>query len=136
MARGCHVLARGDQVVSSYQGTVGAAERSWAAKNRDALVSYIRAYVEAMQWCFDAKNRLSCLELLAKHNGLQEKAAEQTLDALLEPGQGLYPRAELNLSGLKTVLELRAEMGYLKQTTVAAEKYVDLSYYNQALKGY
>ncbi len=134
VARGCHVLARGDQIVSCYQGTVGAAKRSWAEKNRDLLVSYIRAYVEATQWCFDIKNRASCLELLAKHNGLQGKAAEETLDALLDLDYGLYPKAELNLAGLKSVLELRAEMGFLRPPLPSVEKYIDLSYYNQAVK--
>ena len=131
VAQGCHVLTRGDQIVSCYQGTVGAAKRSWAEKNRNLLVSYIRAYVEATQWCFDIKNHASCLELLAKHNGLQEKAAEETLDALLDSRYGLYPKAELNIPGLKSVLELRMEMGYLKPPLPAVEKYLDLSYYGQ-----
>ena len=90
VARGCHVLARGDQIVSCYQGTVGAAKRSWAEKNRELLVSYVRSYVEATQWCFDIKNRASCLELLATHNGLEGKAAEAALDALLDSEYGLF----------------------------------------------
>jgi len=93
VAQGCHVLARGDQIVSCYQGTVGAAKRSWAEKNRDLLVRYIRAYVEATQWCFDVTNRASCLELLATHNALDGKAAEETLGALLDPKYGMYPQA-------------------------------------------
>ncbi len=134
VARGCHVLARGDEIIPYYQGTVGAAKRSWAENNQDVLISYIRSYVEATQWCFNVNNRAACLELLATQNGLGEKAAEQTLDALLDPNYGMYPKAEVNLRGLKTVLELRAEMGYLKQPTPRAEKYIDLSYYNLAVK--
>ena len=134
VARGCHVLARGDQIVPCYQGTVGAAKRSWAEKNRDLLVSYISAYVEATEWCFDIKNRASCLELLTKHNGLQGKAAAETLDVLLDSDYGLYPKAELNLPGLKSVLELRAEMGFLKQPLPPVEKYIDLSYYDRAVE--
>jgi ABC-type nitrate/sulfonate/bicarbonate transport system substrate-binding protein len=134
VAHGCHVLARGDQIVPCYQGTVGAAKRSWAEKNRDLLVSYISAYVEATEWCFDIKNRASCLELLTKHNGLQGKAAEETLDALLDSDYGLYPKAELNLPGLKSVLELRAEMGFLKPPLPPLEKYIDLSYYDRAVE--
>jgi ABC-type nitrate/sulfonate/bicarbonate transport system substrate-binding protein len=134
VARGCHVLARGDQIVSCYQGTVGAAKRSWGEKNRNLLVNYIRAYIEATLWCFDIKNRASCLELLATHNGLGGKAAEETLDALLDSDYGLYPKAELNLPGLKAVLELRAEMGHLNQPLPPAEKYIDLSYYERAVE--
>lgn len=134
VARGCHLLARGDQIVSRYQGTVGAAKRSWAEKNRDLLVSYIRAYVEATQWCFDASNRPACLELLATHNSLEGKAAEETLDALLDSDYGMYPKAAVNLPGLKSVLELRAEMGFLKPPLPSMEKYIDLSYYDRALE--
>jgi len=113
---------------------VGAAKRSWAEKNRDLLVSYIRAYVEATQWCFDIRNRASCLELLATHNGIEGKAAEETLDALLDSDYGMYPKAELNIPGLRAVLKLRAEMGYLKQPLPPAGKYLDLSYYNRAVE--
>jgi ABC-type nitrate/sulfonate/bicarbonate transport system substrate-binding protein len=133
VARGCHVLARGDQIVPCYQGTVGAAKRSWAEKNRDSLVNYISAYVEATTWCFDIQNRASCLELLAKHNGLQGKAADETLDAMLDSDYGMYPKAEVNLPGVKSVLELRAEMGFLKQPLPPVEKYIDLSYYDRAI---
>lgn len=134
VARGCLVLARGEQIVPCYQGTVGAAKRCWAEENRDLLVSYISAYVEATEWCFDIKNRASCLELLTKHNGLQGKAAEETLNALLDSDYGLYPKAELNLPGLKSVLELRAEMGFLKPPLPPVEKYIDLSYYDRAVE--
>ena len=134
MERGCHVLARGDQIIPCYQATVGAAKRSWAEKNRDLLISYIRAYVEATQWCFDIKNRVFCLELLARHNGIEGKAAEETLDGLLDSDYGMYPKAELNLPGLNAVLELRVEMGYIEQSLPPVDKYIDLSYYNRAVE--
>ena len=134
VAQGCHVLARGDQIVSCYQGTAGAAKRSWAENNRDLLVRYVRAYVEATQWCFNSANRASCLDILATHNGLAANAADETLDALLDSGYGLYPKAALNLPGLKSVLDLRAEMGYLKPPLPPVEKYVDLSYYKRAIE--
>lgn len=131
--RGCHLLARGDQIISDYQGTVGAAQHSWAVNNRDLLVSYIRAYIEATEWCFDTSNRLACLALLATHNGLDRKAAGETLDALLDLNYGIYPKAAVNIPGLKSVLELRAEMGFLKPPLPPVDKYIDLSYYERAV---
>jgi len=132
--QGCHLLARGEQIMPCYQATGGAAKRSWAEKNRDVLIRYIRAYVEATQWCFESKNRAQCLELLSKHNAIEGKSAEETLDALLDPGYGIYPKAELNLPGLAAVLELRAEMGYLNRPMPAVKKYFDLSYYQSAVR--
>ena len=133
VARGCHVLARGDQIVPSYQGTVGAAQRSWAERNPALLVNYIRAYVEATQWCFDVDNRDACKALLATHNGLEGQAAEETLDALLDLNYGIYPKAAVNIPGLKSVLELRAEMGFLEPPLPPVDKYIDLSYYDRAV---
>jgi ABC-type nitrate/sulfonate/bicarbonate transport system substrate-binding protein len=130
---GCHLLAGPDELIPVYQATCGIARRSWAKKNHDLLVRYIRAYVEATRWCFDPKNRRACLDLLAKHNNIGRSSAQKTLDALLDPKNGLYPNAELNLPGIATVLELRAEMGYLKRPLPLPEKYFDLSYYRSAV---
>ena len=72
----------------------------WAEQHRDLLVSYIRAYVEATQWCFNASNRPLAWRLLAVHNGLEGEAAEETLNALLDSAYGMYPAAAVNLPGV------------------------------------
>jgi ABC-type nitrate/sulfonate/bicarbonate transport system substrate-binding protein len=131
--RGYHLLARGDQIIPCYQATGGAAKRSWAETNRDLLVRYIRAYIEATQWCFESKNRTQCIELLGKHERIEGESAENTLDALVDPAYGIYPRAELNLPGVAAVLELRAEMGNLNRPLPPVEKYIDISFYRQAV---
>jgi len=59
-------------------------------------------------------------------------ATLDALDALLDPTYGIYPKAELNLNGLAAVLELRAEMGYLKRPVPPLEDYIDRSFYRQA----
>jgi ABC-type nitrate/sulfonate/bicarbonate transport system substrate-binding protein len=132
LARGCHLLARGDEIVPCYQATGGAARRSWAEQHRDSLVSYIRATIEATKWCFEPNNRSQAIDFLGKHNGIEGEAAQQTLDALLDPEYGIYPAAELNLPGVAAALELRAEMGFLNRPVPPVEKYVDLSYYRAA----
>lgn len=133
LARGCHLLARGDEIVPCYQATGGAATRSWAEQHRDVLVRYIRASIEATRWCFEPRNRPQCIELLGRHNGIEGQAAESTLDALLDPGYGIYPAAALNLPGVEAALALRAEMGFLARPVPPVAKYVDLSYYRKAI---
>lgn len=133
ISAGCHLLLEGHELVPVYQATCGVAGRKWAAANADLLVRYIRAYVEATRWCFEPRNRVACLELLSRHNRLLEAAAAQTLDALLDPKHGLYPRAELNLRGITAAIRLRAEMGYLSNPLPRAEAYIDLSYYRRAV---
>ncbi|HXG50708.1 MAG TPA: ABC transporter substrate-binding protein [candidate division Zixibacteria bacterium] len=134
LAAGCHLLARGGELSSVYQATCGAARRSWAKAHEALLVRYIRAYVEATRWCFAPRNRRACTRLLQKHHGLDPARAENTLKALLDPAAGIYPDAALNLPGIASVLELRAEMGRMAPPLPAVEKYVDLSYRRKALR--
>jgi ABC-type nitrate/sulfonate/bicarbonate transport system substrate-binding protein len=133
LSSGCHLLARGDEILPVYQATCGAARKAWARDHSEVLVRYIRAYMAATRWCFNPSNRRACLDLLKKHSGLDEKRAENTLATLLEPNRGLYPDAELNIPGLAAVLALRAEMGHLEPPLPPAEKYIDLSYYQRAV---
>ena len=130
---GYKLLARDFEMIPSYQGTCGAASRRWAEQHPDRLVRYIRAYVEATQWCFESRNRQACLDILARHNEIEGLATEHTLDALLDPEHGLYTKASLNMSGVTAALQLRADLGYLARPLPAIEKYVDLSYYRKAL---
>ena len=129
LERGCHIIARGEEMAPVYQATVGLAKRSWAEDNRTHLVNYIRCYVAATEWCFAPGNRRRCLDLLARHNGLAGAAAEETLDSLLDPEHGLYPKAELNVPGIAAALDLRAGMGFIAPPTPPPEKYIDVSYY-------
>jgi ABC-type nitrate/sulfonate/bicarbonate transport system substrate-binding protein len=129
---GCTILARGDDIQRVYQATCGAAKRAWAKENPDALVKYIRAYVEAARWCFHPENRRACLDLLDRHMGLDENRGAKTLAALLDPGYGLYPLAEINIPGLAAVLALRAESGHFALSKTPVKEYFDLSYHQNA----
>jgi ABC-type nitrate/sulfonate/bicarbonate transport system substrate-binding protein len=128
----CHLLARDFEMLPSYEGTCGVASRRWAERHRDMLARYICSYIEATEWCFKSANRGHCLDILARHNSLDRPSAEGTLDALLDPAHGLYPKAALNLSGVAAALELRAHLGYLARPVPGVERFVDLSYYEQA----
>lgn len=135
LAAGCHLLARDFEMIPSYQGTVGAASRAWAERHRDVLVSFIRAYVETTQWCFERAHHAACVEMFGRYMGITGHAAEKTLEALLHPQHGLYPKAELNIAGVRAATDLRAELGYLSQPIPRTEKYCDPSYYRQAMSG-
>ena len=129
---GCHLLARGNDMEPVYQATCGAAKRSWAKKNQEVLIAYIRAYVNATRWCFDPANSQACLHLLNRHMGLDKTRAGETLAALLDPHWGLYPRAELNMPGLAAVLALRAEMEQSAASEAPVEKFIDAAYHQRA----
>ena len=130
---GFQLLAKESEMIPSYQGTCGAASRRWVERRPDALLRYIRAYVEATDWCFRSENRGYCLDILIRHNSIERPAAEHTLDSLLDRAHGLYPKAALNISGVAAALGLRADLGYLARPVPPIERFIDLSYYHRAL---
>jgi ABC-type nitrate/sulfonate/bicarbonate transport system substrate-binding protein len=131
---GSHLLARDWEIQPVYQATCGAASRAWARDHEELLVKYLKAYLEATRWCFHPANRDVCLSLLKKHMGLDDRRGAIALASILDSQRGLYPDAALNLPGIATVLELRAEMGRLAAPLPAVEKYTDLSYYRNAVE--
>jgi len=105
--RGCHCLAYGREL-GPYQGTVGAALRSWAEAHGDVLEAFLRAYRKGLTWCFDSRNR-SMVEslLLSNMKDLVPSCVVAAADQLLSPDDGLALDMRIDPRGLQTVLNLR-----------------------------
>jgi hypothetical protein len=74
------------------------------------LVGYIRAYVDALDWLFDPANKLEALAVFRKNlPNISEDLANKSYEIMLHPTKGFTRRAELDVEGVKTVLELRSE---------------------------
>jgi NitT/TauT family transport system substrate-binding protein len=52
--------------LKNFPFTVWAANTDWAAKNRGALLGYIKAYSRAVRWLYDTKNKGQAVDILAK----------------------------------------------------------------------
>ena len=132
-AAGFRRLGNAVDVLGRYQGSVGAARRSWARANADKLVGYIRAYRAGLAWLYDSTNRAEALQMLQKNvPGMTSELAGKTHDALLAPVGGFERTAALDLEGARTVLKLRSEYGRPQKELTDPTRYVDLSYYERA----
>jgi ABC-type nitrate/sulfonate/bicarbonate transport system substrate-binding protein len=128
-ARGMRILGDAAAEIGAYQGSTYAVRRSWAKANEPTVLAFIRATVAATEWL--VANRKGTVEVLrARVKDLDESTAQIIYDSLLAPG-GMNRRAELNLKGIDTVLELRRQAG---SKTGEPAKYIDTSYYAKAMK--
>ena len=83
----------------------------------------------------DPANRAAAVALLEQRFKLAPGVAAQTYDALMTPGFGLARDAQFDMDGFRRVLSLRAEIeGQWGGTPPAPEKYLDLGYFDRALK--
>jgi len=86
-----------------------------------------------VRWSLDPANKAAAAEMLARRLELAPDIAAAVYDVVTDKQEGFATDGWFDLEGFKNVLQLRAE--YEGGTPAAPEKYLDLSYYQQALEG-
>ncbi len=126
-------LVRATDVIGPYQGNVAAARRSWAANNTDKIVGYIRTFRKSVAWLYDASNRAEAIDILCHHlPQMPRDIAVASHAELLHPAHGFFNNCELDLDGLKCVLELRSRYASPSKLLGTAGRYRDPRYSNIA----
>jgi ABC-type nitrate/sulfonate/bicarbonate transport system substrate-binding protein len=129
---GMRSLGRTIDMLGPYQAAGAFTMRAWARENAATLERYIAAYVEALRWVRDPANRAENIALLTEKLKISGKEAERTYTLLMDPAFGFTPDAKLDLEGFRNVLALRAEIEGGSPAT--PERYIDLGYYERAMK--
>ena len=130
--RGFNQLATGESL-GAYEGTVGAARRSWAKANEPALLGFMRGYRAGVDWIYDRANReIVEAMLVANVRDMTPALAKKSYDLLVADKGGVTRDVALDIEGIRTVLQLRSKYGAPQKTLTDPMKYVDLSYYDKA----
>lgn len=133
-AKGYNILADAAEALGGYQGSAYAVRRSWAKAHEKETVAWLRGLIAGHDYIFAHKAE-SIAVLRAHLKKLDEAQAETIYKSLTAGAGGLNKKAEINMAGMKTVLELRDEFGKPKKTLNDPSKYLDLTYYREALAG-
>jgi ABC-type nitrate/sulfonate/bicarbonate transport system substrate-binding protein len=134
-AAGLKSMGRAVDLIGPYQASGTFVLRSWAQKNRDLLERYIAAFIQGTRWTLDPANREAAEKVLAERIKVTPQVARRTLDLMRDPKFGLAPDGRFDMQGFRSVLALRAEIeGSWGGKPPPPERYVDLSYYNNAMK--
>jgi ABC-type nitrate/sulfonate/bicarbonate transport system substrate-binding protein len=128
---GFNVIGRVADVLPNYLLSAYSVRRSWAERNRPQVVRFLKAVLRAKKWL--EQDRKAATQFLAKEFQLSLSLAEKGLDYYLA-NQAWHPELEIELDGLKTMVEIYAEQTGVKGPVPSPEKYVDSSYLTQALK--
>jgi ABC-type nitrate/sulfonate/bicarbonate transport system substrate-binding protein len=132
--KGFHRLANATDVLGRYQGLVGGARKSWAEKNSDAVVGYIRAFSEAVDWLYDPSNREEAITIFLKNlPNATPQGALVAYGILLDPVDGFQKKAKIDLEGVRTVLALRSKYAKPHKTLKDPSQYYDPSFYDAAM---
>jgi len=125
LSAGMHRIGDSKEVLPDYPNTILAVNREWAQKNRDTLVSYLRAWLKGMSWAKDPANREAVIKMVGVELKLNPKQATGSVDELSRSGN-------LNLPGLQIVLDLRTQFGFKLNKGDKLPVYYDAAYFNVA----
>ncbi len=113
------------EFLKDYPGTVLAVNQAWARGHKKELVGFLRAWRSALGWTKDPANREAAIKLIVGEAKVSPEAASRLLS--LSPKDGF-----LNMSGARTVLDMRIESLAPPLKGPALEAYVDMSYFQEA----
>ena len=134
-AAGLKSMGRAADLLGAYQATGTFVLRSWAGANGDTLERYIAGFIEGVRWAVSPANKDAAIKLLAARLKVTPEAAAQTWELMTDPKFGLATDGRFDMQGFRNVLALRAEIeGSWGGKAPAPERYLDLGYYERALK--
>jgi ABC-type nitrate/sulfonate/bicarbonate transport system substrate-binding protein len=114
----------------NFQFNVYIVKRSWAEKNRTLVVRFMRAMAATMRWM--ETNRDAACEYLIKEMSISMDHCRYAYDYNWK--NRIWDRnADLNVEGVRTIINLTADQGVLKEPLPQPAKYIDPSYLKQAL---
>jgi ABC-type nitrate/sulfonate/bicarbonate transport system substrate-binding protein len=126
LAAGGVLLANSETYVPGWPLTCGWALRRWLEEHRALVVRFIRAWSDATNWLLKPENRDETIDLLMREEKLSRAAAADAYKKVV-------PNARINPAALRTVIELRKEMGVYKPPFAPAERFYDPSYWCEAM---
>jgi ABC-type nitrate/sulfonate/bicarbonate transport system substrate-binding protein len=132
-ARGFNILDTALAVLGRYQGQVVAARREWAQANRPAVVGFVRAFLDAVAWLYDERNRADAFRIFVANAPGSDVAAAATAHGILFNDDHGFPRdGAIDPQALEKVIELRARYGTPRRVPGTPSAYYDRSYLDAA----
>jgi ABC-type nitrate/sulfonate/bicarbonate transport system substrate-binding protein len=125
LASGGVLLANSEKYVPGWPLNCGWTLRPWLMEHRELVVRFIRAWAAATDWLLAPENREVTIALVMEKEKLTRAGAE-------DAHRKVVPKARINPDALRTVIELRKEMGVYKPPFDPPERFYDASYWSEA----
>lgn len=118
-------------VISNYQLAGPSMRRSWAEKNRPLMIRFMKAMALTMRWLH--QNREAAIDFMAREMKLKHEHARRGWEFYTE-NRIWHPDSDVNVEGLKTMIQIFWEATQPKAPLPSPSKYLDQSYLKEALR--
>lgn len=114
--------------------TVWAANTTWAAKNGEALLGYIRAYSRAVRWLYDSKNKDQAVDFLVKYSKQDRRDSADTYDYFVSKLRAISADGRISSESYQSMTDALVRWGDLSKPVPPISKFFDLSFVERAWK--
>ncbi|HEX9461108.1 MAG TPA: ABC transporter substrate-binding protein [Alphaproteobacteria bacterium] len=104
----------------------------WAARNRGAVVAFLRVHIRATDFLYDPRNRNEAIGILAKYTNSAPETAAAAYDVFIRE-EVMAPKGALFEAGIQANLDALVELGELKSTPPLGN-FIDPSFIAEASK--
>lgn len=118
--------------LKNFPFTVWAANTDWAARNRDALLGYIKAYSRAVRWLYDTKNKDQAVDILVKYSKQDRKDTADTYDYFIKELHAFSTNGKLSELGYKKMTDALVNWGDLKAPVPPMSQFFEFSFVDAA----
>ena len=124
LSEGFNLLARAADHIPDYPTAVCWTRRSWAQQNRDKLLRFVRAFLEATDWVMAKENREEALKLMQDFEKINREQSQTKLVRTLS-------KAAIDPVAINRVVQLRIEMGLYDPPYDPIERFYDASIWSE-----
>jgi ABC-type nitrate/sulfonate/bicarbonate transport system substrate-binding protein len=134
-AEGFTALDTAADVIGKYQGQVAATRQSWAAAHPEAVAGFVRSFLMALDWLYDARHHdEACAIFRANVPGATDDAARTAHGVLFNRRNGFPVDGRIDPEALANVIALRSRFGLPARALGVPSDYYDSRYLEQALR--
>jgi ABC-type nitrate/sulfonate/bicarbonate transport system substrate-binding protein len=130
---GFRVLDYAKDVYGHYEQSVATTRRAWAASNGTKLIAFVKGYVAAVEWLRNPSNREEAITTIGKYFPQLPADLAPPLYENFVGTRGIAAKAQIDMAGVRKVLELRNEYGNPKKSLTDPARYYDPQYYEAAV---
>ena len=122
-------------VIPRYAWGAEAVRGDWAHANKPTLLGYMRAWIKSWRFLHDPSNKEDVIRILARETRIDDHYARGMYDLYYGPHAiEVEKDGKLDLVGYQVMLNDMVDRGQLDPPPSKPEKYVDASYWEEAVK--
>jgi ABC-type nitrate/sulfonate/bicarbonate transport system substrate-binding protein len=128
VSQGYNDLGNVQKYLPSFLFTGYAVNTEWAKSHSDLIVSFIKGYLEGLQWLYNSENKSKAIELLKGMTNTSVENGEKTYDALITKIQAFSQTGKTEDATLEKVINALVELKQIKAPLPQPAKFYDNQY--------